>query len=514
MLAPLAKIDFDKFRLRRFVERLIALGEVEVHDEPVALAELSRIVEASDKAVLFRKAGPEQAEVIAAVAAGRSRVAAAFGVATWREAQQEYMRRMANPQKPVEVPSRDAPVHQVILKGDDIDLSKLPFHVQHELDGGTYISSAIDFTVDPETGRTNVGCRRLMLRDRRHMRSNLTANSDLKKMYIKAVERKEKLPVTFVIGSHPVDFLAATLRQPVDEVGLVATLRGEPVPVVRGVTNDIPVPADAEMTLEGYFDELGYREMEGPYGEGYGYYGPMHIDPVFHVTAITRRRDALFQTLVHSGGDLSHAESPNIGALNSECNAWRVLRAAGIEPVAVCAPTHTGRQQHIRVAIRKTSAGMARKVIEALLAVPRFKHVFVMDEDIDPFDDGRVEWAFAARFRADRDLVVQPGHPPHHMDTTMDPGGKDTLTKVGFDMTLPSGRPDMIDYKVARAPRFGGTKKFSSVREALAFAPMYFKQLMEAVGSRDGREVALELDALRERGILDRAANGEWLLKS
>ena len=98
--------------------------------------------------------------------------------------------------------------------------------------------------------------------------------------------------------------------------------------MVRGVTNGIYVPADAEAVIEGYFDELGYREMEGPYGEFYGYYGSMHIDPVFHATAITMRRDAMFQTVLHAGRFVGRMDSANLASLNAEVNAWRALRAA------------------------------------------------------------------------------------------------------------------------------------------------------------------------------------------
>ena len=503
-------MDMNKFRLRSFVNRLTELGEVEIHDEPVPLSELSRIIEASHKATLFRKAGPEQVEVVAAVCGARSRLAAAFGL-DYREIAHEYLRRMAQPQPTVEVSSGEAPVHEIVLTGPDADLTRLPFHVQHEFDGGTYISSAIDYTVDPQSGRTNVGCRRLMLRGRHEMRANLTNNSDLKKIYLKCLERGERLNVSYVVGSHPIDFLAATLRLPADEIGLVAILRGEPLPVVRGVSNNVPVPADVEMVIEGYFDELGYREFEGPYGEGYGYYGPMHIDPVFHVTAITKRRDSLFQSLLHSGRNLSRADSPNIGALNAEVSAWKALRAAGIEPVAVCVPTSTGRQQHVRVAITQKASGQARQVIAVLFGVVRFKHVIVVDDDIDVFSDEQIEWAMASRFRPDRDIVTQGGFPPHYMDPTMEEG--DVMTKVGFDLTVPFDRPNRIDYWVAQAPRFERPARFRTVREALESGPMYFAHLMEAVGSRDGREVALELDALRNEGILTRLDNGEWMLK-
>src|SRR5262249_56896262 len=116
---------------------------------------------------------------------------------------------------------------------------------------------------------------------------------------------------------------------------LVGTLRGEPVPMVRGVSNNILVPADAEVVIEGYFDELGYREMEGPYGEFYGYYGKMHIDPVFHVTAITMRSDALHQTVLHARRFVGRMDSANLASLNAEGAAGRVLRAASLEAGAI-----------------------------------------------------------------------------------------------------------------------------------------------------------------------------------
>jgi UbiD family decarboxylase len=212
-------VDLDKFRLRSFVEKLIAIGEMEVHEEAVSLADLSAVIEASSKAKYFKRVGAEQYEMVAAVSGSRRRLAAAFGTDE-RNVIHEYMRRMNDPQPIVEVPSSDAPVHQVVLEGDDIDLAKLPFHLQHELDGAPYISSGIDYSVDPATGRTNVGCRRLMFRDRRTMRANLSQPSDLKNCYIACVERGQTLPVSFAIGSHPLDYLAAGLRLPTDEFAL------------------------------------------------------------------------------------------------------------------------------------------------------------------------------------------------------------------------------------------------------------------------------------------------------
>ena len=120
-------IDMNKFRLRTFVDKLTDMGEVEVHDEPVPLAELSGIIEATPKAVLFRKAGPERVELVSSVAGNRRRFAAAFGVPV-ESAWKECLKRLESPQPVVKVTFAEAPVHEVIIQGNDVDLTKLPFH--------------------------------------------------------------------------------------------------------------------------------------------------------------------------------------------------------------------------------------------------------------------------------------------------------------------------------------------------------------------------------------------------
>lgn len=504
-----SKIDFDKFRLRRFVEKLIEMDEVEIHDEPVALADMSEIIEATDKAVLFRDAGPDHAEIVSSVAGGRRRLAAAFGVKP-EEIIDAYLDRVANPQPVIEVSSDEAPVHEVVMTGDDVDLSVLPFHPQHEYDGSTYMTSGIDFALDTETGLTNVGCRRLSLRSKNTLAFNLTAPSDLRRIYLASVARGEKLPVSFAIGSTPVDFMAAGSRIPADEVTLVGTLRGEPVPLVKCVTNDLRVPADTEMVLEGYFDEHGYREPEGPYGEYMGLYGPMHMDPVFHVTAVTQRKDVLHQTLLHgSGGILDHTDSGNMNGLRTEVACMKAARSVIKEPVAVRAMINSGGCQHIRVAIKQTGPGDPRKVINAILgAVGNVKHVFVVDEDVDLYNDEMVDWAMSTRFQGHRDLIVMPGMSGMPMDPSLD--GERLTTKIGFDLCIPFGRRNSVDMRIPKAHKFTGKARYQTVRQALEAQPMYFADLMDAVGSKDGREVALAINDMREEGKLARLEDGQY----
>jgi 2,5-furandicarboxylate decarboxylase 1 len=511
MAQATSKIDFGKYRLRNFVQRLIELGEAEVYEKPVPLTGLSAIIERSEKALLFKKAGPEQVELAAKTAGNRKRLAAAFETSE-DKLYDEYFKRLANPQPLVEVPSGDAPVHEIKITGKDVDLTKLPFHPQHAYDGSCYMSSAIDYVIDPATGRRNVGCRRLSLRNRYETGTNVTAPSDLKRIYTACVARGEKLPMTFTVGTHPLDFFAATTRQSGDELALVASFRGEPAPVVKSLTSNIMVPADAELTLEGYLDERGYVEPEGPYGEYMGYYGAIHMDPVFHCTAITMRRDVLHHTLLHgSAFVLDQTDSANISSMRVEADAMKILKAAVREPVAVYLRAVSGGANTLRVSIKQRSYGEAKQAIAALFGgIMRLKHVYVFDEDIDIHDERQVDWALGTRFQADQDMVVLQGM----LGMTMDPSlnGRRTGAKSGFDCTKPFGRDGQIPMTRSAAKVFKGPARYQTVEQALAASPMFFADVVESLGSEDGREVACAIDELRQAGRLGRDRDGRYHL--
>src|SRR5215471_2240645 len=511
MLHANTKLNFDKYRLRSFVDRLIELGEVEVHHEPVPLTDLSHIIEHTDKAVLFKTAGPERVEMAAKTAGNRKRIAAAFHTSE-DKLYEEYFKRLTNPQPLIEVPSAEAPVHEIAITGKDVDLTKLPFHPQHAFDGSCYLSSTIDYTIDPATGRRNVGCRRLSLRNRYEAGTNVTAPSDLKRIYTASVARGEKLPVTFTVGAHPLDFFAATTRQGGDELGLVASFRAEPAPVVKSLTNDILVPADAELTLEGYLDERGYVEPEGPFGEYMGYYGAIHMDPVFHCTAITMRSDVLHHTLLHgSAFVLDQTDSANITAIRTEAEAMKILKATVREPLAVYLRSMSGGDNTLRVSIKQRALGEAKAAIAALFGgIMRLKHIYVFDDDIDIHDDRQVEWALGTRFQADQDLMVLQGMRGMTMDPSLN--GRRTGAKAGFDCTKPFGRDSEIPLMRCAAKVFGAPPRFQTVEQALSSAPMFYADIVEAIGSDDGREVACALDELRHAGRLGRDRDGRYHL--
>src|SRR4051812_21790214 len=139
----MAAIDTERFRLRRFVERLVQLGECDVHDQPVDLIDVGGVLDGNPRATWFKAVGPERAELIGNVMGSRKRLALALDTGE-ADLLREITTRLARPHKPVKVAGGEAPVQQVVLKGDAADLCALPVHLQHGEDGAPYISAGLD----------------------------------------------------------------------------------------------------------------------------------------------------------------------------------------------------------------------------------------------------------------------------------------------------------------------------------------------------------------------------------
>ena len=182
-------IDTERFRLRNFVDKLVELGECEVHNAPIDLIDVGGVLDGNPRAVLFKAAGPEKAELVGNVMASRRRIAAALDTDE-RGLLGTLSQRLNRLHPPVKVSSQQAPVQQVVLKDDDADLCKLPVHLQHAADGAPYISAGIDYALFPGTGFTNVGCRRIMLRGPRQAGVDLIAPSDMRAIYLEAAAQE------------------------------------------------------------------------------------------------------------------------------------------------------------------------------------------------------------------------------------------------------------------------------------------------------------------------------------
>ena len=189
----------------------------------------------------------------------------------------------------------------------------------------------------------------------------------------------------------------------------------------------------------------------------------------------------------------------------------RILKNIVQEPIAVSSRSLSGGSGHLRISLRQHRHGEARNAILGIFAaMPQIKHVYVFDEDIDPADDGQCDWAFGTRFQADEDIVLVTGMMGRPMDPSLN--GKRTGAKAGFDCTMPFGRAKAIVLTRCAAKEFGGAARFQTVEQALESAPHYYSHLVEAVGSSDGREVAVALDELRAQGRLGRDKDGRYHL--
>jgi len=296
-------INRDMFRLRSFLAALAAAGELERVGEHVDLIDIAARLDGNPRAVLFSQVGPEGAELVGNVMGSRKRLALALGVAE-NQVVAEVLNRIAAPLAPVEVPAADAPVQEVTLKGDDLELTTLPVHLQHSVDGAPYISASWTSAASRHRARSMSAAGRLMLLGPRETGIDLNAPSDLRVAVrggargggtaCRSRSRSGRIPWT--------TWRRPCIPGPDDELATLGGLRGQPLPVVAAVSQPgLLVPADAEFVIEGYLDGAETLQPEGPYGEYLGYAGEPKLNPVFHVTALTRRHDALFQTATISG---------------------------------------------------------------------------------------------------------------------------------------------------------------------------------------------------------------------
>ncbi len=191
---------------------------------------------------------------------------------------------------------RKGACQEVVLRGDEVDLGRLPIQRCWPGDPAPFITLPAVITRDPRDGTRNVGMYRMQVIDRATTFMHWQIHKDGRADWLATEGR---IPVAVALGLDPITAYSASAPLPknIDEFMLAGFLRGEPVELVRGVTVDLEVPASAEIVLEGYIakDELG---EEGPFGDHTGYYTAAEPFPVFHITAMTMRRDAIYPSIV------------------------------------------------------------------------------------------------------------------------------------------------------------------------------------------------------------------------
>jgi len=356
---------------------------------------------------------------------------------------QRFIDREANPLPTKTISPANAPVKQRVLLGDDVDLSKLPIVHHAEKDSGKYITVGVLVLRDPDSGILNAGMYRHELQGKNLLGCMFNPAHHAAYIYLRYIELNKRMEAVLFIGHHPAALIGTLCEGPMDlsELEVMGGLLGESLEVVDGETVDIPVPAFAEIAIEGYLDPSN-QTKDGPFAEFTGYYGPAK-DPVgmMNVTAITMRNDAIYHDL-----DPAHQEHNLAGALSLESTVYESVKHLCPTVTAVYMPVSGSCRFTVYVSIKKRVPGEGKSAgMAALTANPNIKIAIVVDEDIDIYDEQRVLWAIATTFEADRDLAIIPNamgshlNPAAYGEVRTETGPMNT--KVIIDATRPATLP-------------------------------------------------------------------------
>ncbi len=333
---------------------------------------------------------------------------------------------VANPTLP---PLTDVAMCQEVII-ENVDLFTLPIPLHLPQDAGHYIASNVVITRDPELGR-NMCYHRLLRLDKTHFAARIVENRGTFNAYNKV---DGDLPVAICIGVSQAVHLAASMSPPpgVDELSVAHALA--PTPLVKCLSNDLEVPADAEIVLEGRITKN--RVAEGPFMDLTETMDITREQPVIEIDLITHRRQPIFHALLPGG--LEHKllmGMPREPTIFAEVNNVAKCTGATITPGGAS-------WLHAVVQIDKQGPDDGRLAIEAAFrGHGSLKHVWVVDQDVDIYDPAEVEWAMATRFQADKDLYIFRNQPGSSLDPSglHIPGKKGRTAKMGLDCTIPWG---------------------------------------------------------------------------
>src|SRR5687768_185652 len=325
---------------------------------------------------------------------------------------------------------KDAPCQEVVRRDGSLD--EFPILKCWPEDGGRYITFPLVFTKDPETGARNIGTYRMQVFDGRSTGMHWQRHKGGAQHYRIAERLGKRMPVAVALGPDPALAYAATAPMPegLDELMLAGFLRRERVELVKCVTIDLEVPANAQIILEGYVDP-GERRREGPFGDHTGFYSHPDDYPVFHVTCITHRKRPIYLTTVVG---IPPMEDYYLG-MASERIFLPLIRKTLPEIVDMHFPAAGIFHNIVLVSIDKRYPGHARKIMNAFWGLGQLmfsKTIVVVDKDVNVQDEAEVAWIVGTHYDAVRDVEITKGPVDDLDDAALMPafGGK-----MGIDAT-------------------------------------------------------------------------------
>jgi len=364
--------------------------------------------------------GYDSPVVVGTVAASRQVYALALGIEPDRDQMiDRWTQALENPLPTALVSA--APCQEVVLEGDDVDLTRFPIPTwTPEQDPAPYITAPCVISKDRESGIQNVGIYRMEVKGPKQTGMLWDLPSQHGAMNYETWERAgQPMPVAVVVGVHPTVLMTAATKVPynVDELTVSGGLYGAPLPVVKCKTVDLEVPATAEIVIEGEIAPHE-RETEGPFGEYTGYMGGPYELPIFRVKCITHRRAPIYQALF---SQMPPSESSLLRQIGEESRIWKhLVHALGLHGIIdVHLPEAGGSYAILWVRMERKFTGHAQQVMSAAWSHhPSLgKWVIITDEDIDIRDPFQREWALSWRVEPQRDIFVMP----HTASMLLDP---------------------------------------------------------------------------------------------
>lgn len=300
-----------------------------------------------------------------------------------------------------------APCQEII--NHEPDLSKLPILKTWPLDGGRFITFPMVFTRDPDTGKQNCGMYRMHVYNQKTTGMHWHIHKDGATHYRKYKELGKRMPVAVAIGGDPAVIYSSTAPLPygVDEMVFAGFLRRRPVEMVKCITSDIEVPANAEIVLEGYVEPEELRD-EGPFGDHTGFYSPVDKFPVFHITCITHRKNPIYPATVVGKPPM---EDCYMGKA-TERIFLPLLRMQFPEIVDMNLPMEGVFHNAAIISIKKQYPGHGKKIIHGLWGMGQMsfsKLIIVVDDDVDVQDLSTTAWKVLNNVDWRRDIIISEG---------------------------------------------------------------------------------------------------------
>src|SRR5499433_877601 len=491
---------------RQFLDRLRQAGELVDLHQPVDIRHIATLVDQAKTALYFHKVIGYDMPVVSGLIRSRERAILSLGCETYREIEDKLANAIAHPIPPKHV--KTSPTREVVLLGDDVDLYKLPIPMSSIYDGGPMITAGVVIARDPELGM-NSGIYRFIVKERNLTGIDIVTPNNMRLFAQRAYERKEPLPISISIGTHPIEITGSGYRAPlgVDEMAIAGGLRGSAVELAPCKTIDLPYIADAEIVLEGEILPVGWTWPEGRFGEFTRLMGGLHWNPLVRIKAISMRKDAIYYNL-HMPWENTWLAAP------TRYTAIRqALKTAGVQVKDINVTLGGCAFWHAVISIRK-QPGEAKNALLAALSVMDLKHVVVVDDDIDVNDPTEVEWAIATRVQGDKDVMIVSNARAKPLDPSLPQGFGvvPTGAKVGIDATIPEGIPkehyerityayadsakidDYVKGKTDSAGETGDARAVVTLAEKILAAidaePLYYTDIAKRFASYNFRTIA------------------------